>query len=98
MNGIVLGGSECAFPVQSTGQVSLRAPSPYIHLCHELAAALDVTAGTLLRRALEHYAHDVAAAEIGPDIPHRLISAGKRVRCLRRQKTRTGSSLPTLAS
>jgi hypothetical protein len=92
MNGNVLGGSECTFPVQSTGQVSLRAPSPYIHLCHELAAALDVTAGTLLRRAIEHYAHDVATAEIGPDIPHRLISAGKRVRYLRRRKAGTGAS------
>ena len=98
MNSNVLGESECVFPVQSTGQVSLRAPSPYIHLCHELAVALDVTAGTLLRRALEHYAQNVASAEIGPDIPHRLISAGKSVRSLRRRKARPGSCATPLSN
>ena len=90
MTNKVMGGLESPFPVNATGQVSLRAPSPYVQLCHELAAALNITAGTLLRRAIEHYAQHVATEEIGSDIPDRLISAGQHVRSL----TRTGGGRP----
>ena len=95
----VLGGLESPFPVNATGQVSLRAPSPYVHLCHELAAALNITAGTLLRRSIEHYAQHVATTEIGSEIPDRLISAGQRVRSLPRAGSgRPGTFTSTLAS
>ncbi len=72
--------------VHASAQVSLRAPLPYVQLCHQLAAALGVTAGTMLRRALEHYAQSVAAAEIGPELPDQLIAEGKGVRNLPRAR------------
>jgi hypothetical protein len=72
--------------VHSSAQVQLRAPLPYVQLCHQLAAALGVTAGTLLRRAVEHYAQNVAAAEIGSELPDQLIAQGRGIRNLPRAR------------
>jgi hypothetical protein len=84
--------------VCATAQVALRAPVPYAQLCHQLAAALGVTAGTLLRRAVEHYAQSVAAAEIGSELPDQLIAEGRGIRNLPRAKERSGAPVLTLDS
>ena len=81
----------------ATSLISFRVPPTYAQLVNRLASELGVSTATLARRAVEHYAQNVAADRIGSDLPDQLVSIGRSIRSLPRPSRRAGRP-PTLAS
>ena len=83
--------------LNATSLVSFRVPPAYAQLVDRLASELDISTAALARRAVEHFAQNVAAKEIGTDLPDQLVSIGKTIRSLPRPSRRAGRPT-TLAS
>lgn len=76
--------------MNATSLVSFRVPPPYAQLVDRLALELNVSTAALVRRAVEHFALNVAASEIGSDLPHRLVAIGQTIRTYPRPSRRAG--------
>lgn len=83
--------------MNATSLISFRVPPAYAQLVDRLALELGISTAALARRAVEHYAQNVAVDEIGTDLPDQLVSIGKSIRSLPRPTRRAGRP-PTLAS
>jgi predicted transcriptional regulator len=76
--------------MNATSLVSFRVPPHYAQLVDRLALELNVSTAALLRRAVEHFAQNVAADDIGSDLPDRLVAIGQTIRTYPRPSRRAG--------
>jgi hypothetical protein len=91
MSGSFIGGTNV------TAQVSFRVSPFYADLVDRLAAELNISTASFVRQSVEHFAQNVAAEEIGSDLPDQLVAAGKTIRNLPRRAPRAKTPT-TLAS
>ncbi|MCP9823905.1 hypothetical protein [Synechococcus sp. EJ6-Ellesmere] len=73
-------GSMATGGLNATVTVSFRVPPAYAQLVEQLAIKLDISTALFVRRAVEHFAQNVVADEVGPDLPDQLVSLGKTIR------------------
>ncbi|PZV06304.1 MAG: hypothetical protein DCF23_00520 [Cyanobium sp.] len=76
--------------MNATSLVSFRVPPPYAQLVDRLALELNLSTAALVRRAVEHFAQNVAAGDIGPELPDRLVAIGQTIRTYPRPSKRAG--------
>jgi hypothetical protein len=75
-----------------TAQLAFRTSPVYINLVDRLAAELDISTGTLLRKSVEHFAA-TACPQVEKALVRDLLEVGSTVRNNRRRQSRRLSTL-----